>query len=194
MLFYFVSFSTTQKIDMLKKLYGVLFFTTLYLGSFAQALKPSDADSKISFVIKNMGLSVDGTLKGLKGKMVFNPRNLKETIFDVTVDVSTINTGIKKRDAHLLTDDFFDAAKYPVIEIKSTSIVAKGNNAFAAKAILILHGVSKNIQFDFTAAPVTGGYNFKTEFTIDRRDYGVGGNSMTMGDNVTINLNVVGKH
>ncbi len=56
-----------------------------------------------------------------------------------------------------------------------------------------MHGVSKDIQFDFIAKPIQNGYNFKAEFSVDRKEYGVGGNSMTMGDNVKVSLDVVGK-
>jgi polyisoprenoid-binding protein YceI len=178
---------------MYKKTFLILLVALLSINSFAQNLTPSDADSKISFVIKNMGVNVDGSLKGLKGKMSFDPKKLSSSQFDVTVDVNTINTDNKRRDDHLKKDDFFDAEKYPVIGIKTTSIQAKGNNVYFAKAVLTMHGVSKNIQFDFIATPVQGGYQFKAEFSVDRKEYGVGGNSMTMGDNVKVSLDVVGK-
>lgn len=178
---------------MYKKSFLLILATALTLGSFAQKLTPSDADSKISFVIKNMGINVDGSLKGLKGKMSFDPKKLSSSQFDVTVDVNTINTDNKRRDDHLKKDDFFDVEKYPTIGIKITGIQAKGNNTYLARAVLTMHGVSKNIQFDFTATPVSDGYHFKAAFDIDRKDYGIGGNSMTMSDIVKVSLDVVGK-
>ncbi len=178
---------------MLKKTVAILFVSFLGFNSFSQTLTPSDADSKISFAIKNMGLSVVGIIKGLKGKMDFDPKNLQASMFDVTVDVNTINTDNKKRDAHLMKDDFFDATKYPVISIKTTSIQAKNANTYFAKAALTMHGVTKNIQFDFIASPIDAGYNFKAQFTVNRIDYGIGGNSMTMGDEVKVSLDVMGK-
>jgi polyisoprenoid-binding protein YceI len=178
---------------MFKKSFLIILATTFTLGSFAQNLTPSGTESKISFVIKNMGANVDGTVTGLKGKMTFDPKKLSSSQFDVTVDANTINTDNKRRDDHLKKDDFFDVEKYPTIAIKTTGIQAKGNNIYFAKAVLTMHGVSKNIQFDFIASPVPGGYNFKAEFSVDRKEYGVGGSSMTMGDNVKVSLDVVGK-
>lgn len=177
---------------MFKKAFGLLFVLFAYLGLSAQTLQPSDAESKVAFVIKNMGINVDGSLKGLKGKIIFNPKNLKASLFDVTVDVATINTDNTRRDAHLKKPDFFDAEKYPVIAIKTTSIIKDKNN-FTAKAVLTMHGVSKNIQFNFAANPLADGYRFTGGFTLKRKDYGVGGNSMTMGDEVTVGLDVAGK-
>ncbi|MCH5717611.1 YceI family protein [Niabella hibiscisoli] len=178
---------------MYKKTFLFLFAAVISVSSFAQNLTPSATDSKISFVIKNMGVNVDGSVTGLKGKMSFDPKKLSASQFDVTVDANTINTDNKRRDDHLKKDDFFDVEKYPTIGIKTSSIQAKGNNVYFAKAVLTMHGVSKNIQFDFVATPVQGGYNFKAEFSVDRKEYGIGGNSMTMGDNVKVNLDVVGK-
>lgn len=178
---------------MYKKTFLFVLSIALYVAGFSQNLTPSDTDSKISFVIKNMGVNVDGSLSGLKGKMNFDPKKPSASLFDVTVDVNTINTDNKRRDEHLKKDDFFDVAKFPTIGIKTSSIQAKGNNLYFAKAVLTMHGVSKNIQFDFTATPVQGGYHFKAEFNVDRKEYGVGGNSMTMGDNVKVSLDVVGK-
>ncbi|WP_346238222.1 YceI family protein [Niabella insulamsoli] len=178
---------------MYKKLLLTFLAFSLAAGVFSQNLKPVDAESKVLFVIKNMGLSVDGSLTGLAGTINFNPKNASGSSFDVTVDVNTINTDNKRRDDHLKKDDFFDAAKYPTISIKSTKIQPKGNNTFFAQAILTMHGVSKNIQFDFIATPASGGYRFKAEFAVNRLDYKIGGNSMTMGDEVAVKLDVLAK-
>ncbi len=178
---------------MLKRTIAVLLISLIYTAGFGQNLNPSDADSKVSFIIKNMGLDVDGSLKGLKGKIAFDPKSLKSSLFDVTVDVNTINTNNTRRDAHLKRADFFDAEKYPVIGIKTTSVSAKGKDRYTAKAILTMHGVSKNIQFDFVAQAQANGYRFTGGFTLDRLAYGIGKNSMTMGDEVKVNLDVVAK-
>lgn len=159
----------------------------------AQALKPVETESSVTFVIRNMGMDVDGSLKGLKGAINFNPAQAAKGSFDVTADVNTINTGIEKRDNHLKQADFFDAATYPVIQIKSTRILPKSGNIYYAEAKLTMHGVTKDIKFDFIAKPVDGGYHFTANFSLDRLDYKIGKSSMTMGDKVNVKLSIVGK-
>lgn len=171
---------------MITRLFLIFVATSISLFTTAQTLTPTDEGSKVSFTIKNMGINVEGSLSGLKGKINFDPKKLSSSAFNVSVDVSTINTNNEKRDAHLLKSDFFDEAKYPEISIKTTSIQAKANNVYFAKATLIMHGVSKNIQFDFIAKPNSNGYHFTGGFSINRLDYGVGGTSMTMSDKVNI--------
>lgn len=175
----------------MNRIFLTLGFLMLYVTAAAQALKVSDADSKISFVIKNLGVNVDGTLQGLKGKINFDPTNPATSVFDVTVDVSTINTGNQRRDKHLKADDYFDAATYPVMRFTSGQVVSKGGNNYKAIGTLTIKNTSKKIGFDFTAIPSAKAYTFAGRFTIDRRDFGVGGNSMTMGDMVTVELMVV---
>lgn len=175
---------------------AIFLVVVLFLAKFsapAQALIPSDAESKISFVIKNMGMNVEGTLKGLKGNMTFDPKNLGGSSFDITVDVNTINTGIDKRDKHLRTGDFFHEEKFPVIRLKSLKIVSKGGTNYATTAQLTIKNVSKNIGITFSAVPSTAGYAFTGNFTINRKDFGVGGSSMTMGDEVNVTLSVAAK-
>lgn len=167
-------------------------FTFLLFGAKAQQLTPVDTQSKIAFVIKNMGLNVDGTLTGLTGTIYFDAQKTNTAQFDVTVTVNTINTGNTKRDTHLKAADFFDAEKYPTIRIKSTAITQKGNDYFFT-GTLTIKNISKKVSFGFSVKPATNGYLFEGGFTINRRDYGVGSNSLTMGDDVKIIITAFAK-
>lgn len=178
---------------MIQKLLLFVMAIAFYSVSVAQTLMPSDTESTIGFVIKNMGINVDGSLTGLKGKIDLNAKKSAVASFDVTVDVRTINTENKRRDEHLKKDDFFDVEKYPTIRLRSTSIQSKGKDTYFAKAVLTMHGISKNIQFNFVTKPATGGYHFNADFKVNRKDFGIGGNSMTMGDEVMVQLSVLAK-
>ncbi len=161
------------------------------LGLYAQQFTISDAESKVAFAIKNIGLNVAGSLKGLKGMIQFNPKNLNASMFDVTVDINTINTSNNKRDAHLKKEDFFDAATYPAIRIATTQMVAKGGNNYRAIANLTIKNIIKKITFDFIATPTPTGYKFMSSFIINRLDFKVGGTSMLMDDIVMVQLSVI---
>ncbi|MEO9069907.1 MAG: YceI family protein, partial [Ginsengibacter sp.] len=96
-------------------IFKYLFVSILFvsINSSAQNYTPTDAGSKVHFVIKNFGIGTGGDLKDLKGEINFLPDNLAVCKFDVTVDVSTIDTDNHMRDKNLVSDEYFDAAKFP---------------------------------------------------------------------------------
>ena len=75
----------------------------------AQRFSPIDAGSSVNFTIKNLGLNVTGKFTGLSGSIIFDPNNLSESKFSVSVNASSIDTDIKARDNHLKKEDYWIA-------------------------------------------------------------------------------------
>ena len=161
---------------------------------FAQNYTPQDAGSKIHFVIKNFGINTGGDLAGTEGKIVFDAKKPASSSFDVTVKVSTVDTDNEKRDDHLKSDEYFDAEKYPVIRIVSTSIKQGADLMhFNFTGKLTIKNVTKTISFPFTAQKKGAGAIFQGNFEIDRTDFGVGSGSAVMADKVKVSLSVYAK-
>ncbi len=59
--------------------------------------------------------------------------------------MSSIDTGIKKRDDHLRSAEFFNVTKYPEITFKSRSVKQTGPQGGDVLGDLIMHGVTKPI-------------------------------------------------
>jgi polyisoprenoid-binding protein YceI len=158
------------------------------------SLTPVDADSKVKFVIKNFGIKTNGSFKGMKGNIKFYPANPGASSFDVTVDAGTIDTDNESRDEHLRKDEYFNAATYKTIQFKSTKVMlSKVAGRFYMYGNVTIKGVTKPVEFGFGATPKNGGYTFDGEFKINRRDFGVGGSSVSMSDNLTVSLSVYAK-
>ena len=175
-----------------------LFLTILlfsFVGLYAQkTLVPTDAGSKVHFVIRNFGINTGGDLAGLKGSIKVIPNNPAASIIDVTVQVSTIDTDNERRDNHLKTDDYFDVAKYPTIHIVSSKISSTATpGSYIFNGNLTIKGVTKPISFPFTTVVSNGASVFSGEFSINRLDYGVGKESATMSDDVKVQLTVAAK-
>jgi polyisoprenoid-binding protein YceI len=180
----------------MKKILTLLLSFCVYSNYIiAQAtLTPVDADSKIHFVIKNFGIKTGGDFKGVKGNIKFYPANPGASSFDVTVDAGTINTDNDSRDEHLRKAEYFDAATYKIIQFKSTKVAfSKTAGRFYIYGNLTIKGVTKPVEFGFGATPKNGGYVFAGEFQINRRDFGVGGSSVSMSDKLTVSLSVFAK-
>ncbi len=151
---------------------------------------PKDEGSDVKFSIKNFGLNVTGSFKGLKGTIIFDPANLSTAAFDVSVQANTVNTGNGSRDKHLKKEDYFNVTSYPELNFTSTKISSNGTG-YSVEGILTIKGKKKTITFPFTAAAIANGYQFKGQFKINRLDFNVGSSSWVLADELTVSLNII---
>ena len=87
--------------------------------------------------------------------------------------------------------EYFDVAGFKTIRFKSTQVVLSTvPGRYFIYADITIKGVTKPVEFGFGATPKNDGYVFDGEFKINRRDFGVGGNSATLSDNLTVSLTV----
>ncbi|MDN3657867.1 YceI family protein [Ferruginibacter paludis] len=177
----------------MQKIAVVLIAFFFCIQSSAQIFLPVDAESSVKFSIKNFGLTTAGHFAGLKGKIQFDAGNTTSASFVVSVDAASVNTDNNTRDKHLLKEDYFDVAKYPLINFTSTSVNKDAAGKFLVTGNLSIKGVTKQISFPFTAEVQNNGYRFSGSFIINRRNFGVGGNSMVLADNLQVSLDVFAK-
>ncbi len=172
-----------------------LYLVILSSASFSQQVyTPVDAGSKVHFTIKNFAIKTGGDFTGIKGTVKFDPSRLLSSKFDVSVDAATIDTDSEMRDEHLKEPEYFDVANHPVISFKSTRITTSSKaGRYYMFGNLTIKGVTKPVEFGFSALPRDGGYYFSGEFSINRLHYNVGEKSISLQDNVIINLKVFAK-
>lgn len=165
----------------------------LLLCSWAhgQVYTPQDADSKVTFTIKNFGSTVKGNFKGLTGTINFDATDVSRAAFDVTLQAATINTGIGIRDSHLRKSDYFGVNDFPTIRFVSTHVRKSDKpNEGRLTGKLTIRKTTQEISFPFRYSERNGAFQFTAEFTINRRDFGVGGNSLSLADDVMVMLDV----
>jgi polyisoprenoid-binding protein YceI len=176
----------------MKNIFLLILFVFSGAGLLAQQYAPVDAGSSVKFVIRNFGLNVDGSFKGLQGKIIFNPGDPASSGFAVTVDAGTVNTGNGSRDGHLKKDEYFDVVKYPKVNFTSTKITGTGKaGQYIMEGNFTIKGISKAVSFPFAVSPAGNGNLFTGQFKINRRDFKVGGKSWVLSDDVTVTLNVL---
>ena len=172
----------------MRNIFTLLIASIVVMSFTSSDLKPVDANEAVTFAIKNFGINTNGEFKGLKGIIKWDASNPSASVFNVTVDANTINTDIDMRDSHLKKEEYFNTEKYPTINFVSTAVTA--NNVTGN---LTIKGVTKQISFPFTVKPSASGYLFEGSFEINRRDFGVGGGSVSLSNNATVNLKVQAK-
>jgi len=142
----------------------------------------------VDFKIKNFGMYVSGSFNKVKVTSNFDKDNLAKSYINATIKVSSITTNNSKRDKHLLSNDFFDAAKYATIKLESTKIEKISENRYRLKAKLIIKKTTKNIVIPLDVYENDNYRTIKYNFKLNRRDYGVGSSSWVMSNTVKIQI------
>ena len=162
-----------------------IFFWLLFANTavFAQT-----NNTTIDFKIKNIGMYVKGTFSEATISTNFDTDNISKSFIKATINVKSINTKNKKRDKHLLEDDYFDGNKYQQIKLQSTKIEKTGIHTYKLTGKLTIKKTTKTITFPITVNKNAKGTTINASFDLNRRDYGVGGRSWVMSNTVKIQV------
>ena len=155
--------------------------------------------AKVGFTVTHMMVSdVEGYFKKATATLTSSKADFSDAVVEMSADANSIFTDNEKRDAHLQTPDFFDAAKYPTVKFKSFYFKkTKTPNTYFVKGDLTMHGVTKPVAL---TAVVRMGTNpmskqtvagFKITGKLKRTDFGIGSSFPTamVSDEVLINCN-----
>jgi polyisoprenoid-binding protein YceI len=156
--------------------------------SFSQVLFQNKTASEITFKIKNFGLNVDGIFKDFTISSNFNSANIEACFFNAKISVNSIFTDAEGRDKHLLESDYFDVEKHPKIVFESTAIQKTINSNYLLKGFLTIKGVEKRVATILEVVASKSEVRLLANFSLNRRDFGVGSNSFVLSDEVNIKM------
>nr|WP_246014637.1 YceI family protein [Geomonas oryzae] len=185
------------------------FFTAAFLimapvFAMASTWNIDPEHTNVGFKVRHLMVSnVKGGFGKVSGVVNVDDRDITKSSTTVTIDTTSIDTGVAKRDAHLKSPDFLDVAKYPTMTFVSTGVMKGSGGAFKLAGNLTLHGVTRPVVLQVEGLSgeikdpmgnVRRGASATT--TINRKDYGLVWNKMleaggvAVGDEVTINIEV----
>ncbi|MCF6402722.1 YceI family protein [Chitinophaga filiformis] len=139
--------------------------------------------------IKFSGSGANGIFRDLKGQVLFDEKNLAASKFDVTIDVTSINTGNGLKNTHAKGSKWFDASKYPTIHFIASK-VNKTASGYEAQGELEMHGVKKPFTVPFTFTRNGNGGTFNGNFDVNRVDFGIGEAGGRVDDVFKLNVTV----
>ena len=156
------------------------------------------AHTRVSFLIDHFVVSqVEGRFNDVKGS--FNLDNdLSKSMVEVTIPISSIDTGVKKRDDHLKSPEFFNAKKFPTMTFKSKKFSGTLEN-FEVTGDLTIKDVTKEVtltgKYTGSVKDSWGQIRAAVEATgkVNRKEFNINYNDMVeagpaVGDEVTINI------
>lgn len=152
----------------------------------ADIYKIDPAHTTITFSVRHLGInSVKGQFKEFAGLIIVDNKTVKDA--SGTIQVKSVDTGIKQRDDHLRSADFFDAASYPTITFKSKRIKKEPvytrhrlpDGRITIVADFTMHGVTKELRLPAKiSGPVKDPFGnvrigLEAKTKIKRKDYGI---------------------
>jgi polyisoprenoid-binding protein YceI len=161
------------------------------------------AHSEVQFKVKHLVIStVTGTFKVFGGSLESNGDDFEGAKIDFSVDIQSIETNNADRDAHLKSDDFFSAEKFPAMNFVSTSLKKISGSDYELTGNLTIRDVTKSI----TLKAEYGGIivdpwgqtkvGFEVEGKINRKEYGLTWSAVTesgglvVSEDVKLHINV----
>ncbi|MEN9844304.1 MAG: hypothetical protein RLZZ612_2133 [Pseudomonadota bacterium] len=109
----------------------------------AQALIP--AQSQVGFVIKQMGVPVEGQFRKFEAQVAFDPAKLASSHIAFHIDVGSASLGSREADAEMPKAVWFNAPKFSQASFRSSSIKALGGGRFEVAGQLSIKGQAREV-------------------------------------------------
>lgn len=146
-----------------------------------KAFPIDDGHSSITFsTYFSKVIKVPGAFDDYWGHVFYDPDDITKLSASVIIDVSTINTSVGFRDAHLKRADFFDVENHPYIIFKSEKVVER-EGKYALQGNIQIKGKTKAIEIPFQIIdginPDPWGntrFTLAGSFELNRNDFGLG--------------------
>jgi polyisoprenoid-binding protein YceI len=167
----------------------------------SEATKPLTIEAKHSSVIffyPHFGLShPSAKIMGATGQIVFDRDHPQQSSVDVTLDVSTLVTGLPDFDQMLKGQDYFDAERFPTARFISRSIEVTGEDTANITGDMTVHGITQSVvlatKFNkraFNPALFKTGVGFSATATLSRKAFGLSKLEPFVGDDINLQIEV----
>lgn len=173
----------------------VLLFLALASCSFAEAADYSVRDgSRLAFIGTFQGEEFQGRFNRFEATIRYDPAKLEDSSFDVSVDLSSADTGDSERDVLLPDQEFFNTAKYPKAHFVTSAFHSSGDKV-VAEGTLTMKGISNPVELEVTFTANAGGGILDVEAILNRLEYQVGtgdyADTSTIGDEVRVRAHLL---
>lgn len=159
--------------------------------------------SVVEFAVKHMMVSTaKGHFRAFSGVLRIDEKDPAGSTVEATIETASIDTGEPQRDAHLRSDDFFNAERYPAITFVSRRVAVAGPERWRVTGDLTIRDITREVTLDTELEgrgrdPQNGERaGFTAETTISRKDFGLKWNALleaggaVVSDRVKITLHI----
>lgn len=190
---------------MIRKTFSLLAIALMFTSLASAATYQVDpVHSQVGFTVNHLVVfKVSGAFNAYQGEIVADAATGELQSAKAEIQVASIDTREPKRDDHLRSADFFDAANHPQMTFVSKQVTGQGNE-IAVTGDLTIRGVTREVTLkgSFRGENTDPWGNVRAGFAastvINRHDFGLSWNKaletggFVVGDEVTINLEIQG--
>jgi polyisoprenoid-binding protein YceI len=145
------------------------------VATAAERYKFDSSGSTIGFGVHQFLGTTHGKFAKFSGKIEIDRERSENSSVTAQIDVRSIDTGIKKRDDHLLSPEFFNVEKFPQMTFKSRSVKRTGPQSGDILGDLTMHGVTRPVTLHVKLlTPISDTSRTRWSVTTDpimRRDF-----------------------
>jgi cytochrome b561 len=141
---------------------------------------------------ENGDTTFNGRFGQWRADIRFDPNDLAHSSAVVIIQVASARDGVDIHDRGLPAAEWFDAARHPTAEFRTTSIRRSGSG-YEAAGQLTIKGHAQPVTLPFTLTIDGDRARMSGHLTINRRDFDIGAHSDAndmISQNVTINVRV----
>lgn len=153
------------------------------------------AHSTLAFTNTYQDVKYTGQFRRFTAKIDYDPADLARAKFDVTVDITSLDTQNSERDQAALGKAFFDAGKFPRAHFVTTSFRKAADGTVLADGQLTLRGVTRPVTLQVEFVPGGDGATLDVTAQVQRLDFGIGGgewaDTSMIGNGVTVHGHLV---
>ncbi len=159
-------------------------------------------ESHIEFSSSVYGTEFTGQFQNFSGQIYFDPDNLEKSTVNITIDITSAETGDDSRDTQMQKSEWFDTSNYPEAKFISTSFKRLSDKQYEAIGDLRIKEVTQTVRLPFTLDITNEGRSevaqMTSDITLDRQDFGLGGdqwsNGSDIGFEVPLRIKVIAKN
>jgi polyisoprenoid-binding protein YceI len=136
--------------------------------------------SSVHFSVRHLVIAkVRGSFARWSGTVQVPDGDFSKATVAVTIDASSIETGVADRDAHLKSADFFDVAQYPELHFVGRRVQPRSASEIDVVGDLTIKGITREVvlRVEQHGQAKDPWGNLRTAFSaktsIDRKDFGL---------------------
>ena len=128
--------------------------------------------SQIRFHAMSRLMNADGTFGRFSGEIELDDAHPETASGQLGVDVASLDTGIRMRDRHLRSEDFFHAERFPRATFVASTVRRQGDR-WEVSGQLTIRGVTRSVTVPVTVTTAEGRLRIAGELTVNRQEFGV---------------------